>query len=767
MIVSSQLLPQRALACGPIDDSYHFFNLFVPEWIFDKEYSPVLYTTDDYYHIWGEPDYSNDNLDSWMAFFEGQADREALEVILKDTYAEKYSGATREALVNSVLFEGSKLPTARIRAAQDYLLLALELETLANRNKQSWAYEPDTLSGEEANALVSRVETAIQQEKFDYLKERYAYQLMKSYRYTDQIDQAIAVYHNHFTEEGPRSLIHYWALDHLAGLQLQKGEEAKGYYHFLQVFKACRSRRHSAYYSFHIQSEEIWKATYALCESPEDKALMHFLRGSKEGTLGLQDAKEIFSLLGDHEWLRLLVAREVNKLESLNLTHYNEQPVKGLLAELQQNGRLLKNREQEDYAGQLLKFASTVYFNNPDSPFWAVAKGYLEFLLGKFDAARSTLKENEGLEGSFEKIAREIKLAMFIIGQEAADAEEEAFIAREIVEIFDDREARFYTENNNEEFILDLLAHKAEAQGEAIKADFFRRALLSDFKVDPAPGRVDSLLEFVRREEHTPLELLALKHYMGNNMLWDAFLAAADRQLEEFEFQLLDIRGTLLMRNPNQLEEALALFSSLPDHYDFPLKHNPFNMSIADCVWDCPPRTGTSYTRNSFVAKLIEIRDIAGKTNSATDYYLLGNAYYNMSYFGPAYYLMNYFRSAGYYTGYYDCSEALAFYEKAIEYAPGKEFAARACFMAAKAEQNLFFVEKTKEGPGEEEYWWGKYVINDWGYGRGSYEQFQQEIKEDGYRKYFEKLRSEYNDTEYFSRAIRECKYLEYYTRRF
>ena len=76
-----------------------------------------------------------------------------------------------------------------------------------------------------------------------------------------------------------------------------------------------------------------------------------------------------------------------------------------------------------------------------------------------------------------------------------------------------------------------------------------------------------------------------------------------------------------------------------------------------------------------------------------------------MSYFGPAYYVMNYFRSGSYYSGYWDNGQALAYYQKGLQYAPDAESAARYCFMAAKAEQNLFFKYMT-ENQRDDDYWW-------------------------------------------------------------
>lgn len=761
--------PLTAKACGGDEYSYHFFNLFVPEWVLTPEYSPTFYTTHPYFHIWSDQDYNNDNLAEWQAFLKQEANPEALLYILKGGYSEAFYELTRAQAIRQHLFKNSTLPAAQIEAAKQYLLLALDLEKLTDIRNDWWDYQPETLSPEQAAALIVRIETALNQEKYAFLKERYAFQLVKSLRHNQQFEQAIAAYGKYFGKGNPQSIIRYWALDHVAGIQLSNGQPGQAYYNFLTVFKECRSRRNSAYYSFNITTEEDWQATYALCQSQEDRALMHFLRGSKNSTLGLHDLEQVSALLGNHEWLRGLMAREINKLESDNLEFYAEMPIETLMANLAAHGSVLKNQEQAQYAARLQRFAAAVAKQNPTDPFWAAAKAYLEFLGGDFDAARRTLDGSKGMEGAFDKIAREIKLAMLIIQKETFSPQEQDFIAAEIMAIFDDETASFYSERNNQEFILDLLAYRARKAGQHILANCFARQTVWYLKGDPGHAEVEELLRLIRQPQHTALELLALKYFMENRQTWAEFKAALPAAQREFEHIALDIKATLLMRDPSRLEEALAILESLPGKFDYPLDYNPFNMRILDCIHpeDCGRKAGSNFTRYSFLRKLIEIRDIANKTNSSTDYYLLGNAYYNMTWFGPAYHLLNYTRSSAFYAGFYDCSVALDYYEKALQYASKREEAAKICFMAAKAEQNLFFKSKSEEEPGPEEYWWGRYEVPGmYGGHDKEYKAFQREIKTAGYRRYFEQLKKEYRDTDYFKRAIKECRYLEYYVNR-
>lgn len=751
---------RQAQACGDIADNYGFFNLFVPQWLFGEAYSPTFYTAHDYHNIWARPDYASDNLKSWTAFFGKPVNEEVLRKVLYDEYIEGYANVKREVLLTALLFERSLVPIPKQEASIKYLRLALEMESLGNRNTDRWDYDPKTeLSDSDRQALIGRLQEAFEQEKYPYLKNRYAFQLLKAYRYTDRADRAMQFYREYFEPLKDKDLIAYWAMDHYAGLLLGAGKRGAGYHHFLQVFQASPSRRHSAYHSLDITTAEDWSATYALCESPEEKALMHFVRGTKDKVQALEDMKSIFGLLGNHEWLRIVMARELNKLEGENFDYYGERPAERLIEQTGAGQSLLKNQDYQDYAGQLLKFATTAYYNNRGDGFWVVSKAYLEFMLGRMETAKLTLSGSGELSAPHQRIKDEISLVLQLLLQDGPlSVEEDDAIAEQLISIFDDQQTVFSTPYNNQELVLDLLAYRKAEQGQHLLAELLRRRVIQDTKVDPSHAEVDSLLAFVETPGRSLLEALAFKHFTGNDKPWPAFRNNTAAGLRDMRDELLDIKGRLLMREPERLQEAVAIFDALPERFDFPLEHNPFNIGIHDCV-HCPGSTRAAYTRNAFVRKLAEMYELAESTNNPTDFYLLGNAYYNMSYYGPAHYLMSYFRSGVSLHGFYDCSVAFGLYEQAVRYAADKEFAAKACFMAAKAQQNMFFAKKTEENKAKGE-WWSKYEIGGWSNSEVSYETFRAEIKAAGYRAYADRLKADYGGTLFYQQAIRECNYL-------
>ena len=155
----------------------------------------------------------------------------------------------------------------------------------------------------------------------------------------------------------------------------------------------------------------------------------------------------------------------------------------------------------------------------------------------------------------------------------------------------------------------------------------------------------------------------------------------------------------------------------------------------------------------------IKILEGQAKKGSVDAYLKLGNIYYNTSYFGHSWQAMDYHRSSinwsplgfeNYIKEFIqtDCSKAMEYYKKAMEIAEkagNKEMAAKACFLAAKAEQNMLFItEEFKKAD----------RTND-----GLKPFFNPK-----YRTQFDILKNKYKGTQFYKRAIKECYYFNLYT---
>jgi len=173
---------------------------------------------------------------------------------------------------------------------------------------------------------------------------------------------------------------------------------------------------------------------------------------------------------------------------------------------------------------------------------------------------------------------------------------------------------------------------------------------------------------------------------------------------------------------------------------------------------------GKTISKLGFARRLLELHNKVKKDpGGARAWFLLGNAYYNITYFGKSWDLVGYFRSGSYYSGFTDCSRALSYYRKASTLAEDRELKAECLFMMAKCRQNMFDLKYNTEdygyGPGFEK---GKKYIRE-----NEYWKIEQEKQKMGYRQYFDILKYRFGNTRYYQNAIKECEYLRYYASRF
>ena len=376
---------------------------------------------------------------------------------------------------------------------------------------------------------------------------------------------------------------------------------------------------------------------------------------------------------------------------------------------------------------------------------WRIADGYLELLAGDYYAAKKTLKR---IQNSIEdEVLKEQINAMLMVatldGFETADEEME----QTIVEYRKDPLYRKYPDF--EKFTNDKLRHIYKSQGFAGKAYLYDHEV-KDLKYNPEIAVIDELIDLCKKEDRTKLEDALIKKENNTTI----------------ESDLWDMEGTYYL-SQYKLEKALETFRKMArtdrDNY---AHANPFRDMINDCI-NCRVVDTASYNKVEILEKLVELeyKAKADEERGAAYYYEIGTALYNISYFGHAWKVADYFRSGSSWnylkTGQdvfstsksdngnretLNCAMPLYYFDKAYRLARSNELAARAAFMAAKCEQNLFYTTK--------------------GSNYSVYTNIIPYVPDD-YRRYFSVLVSDLQDTEFFEEVIEECLYLQRYAERY
>lgn len=184
---------------------------------------------------------------------------------------------------------------------------------------------------------------------------------------------------------------------------------------------------------------------------------------------------------------------------------------------------------------------------------------------------------------------------------------------------------------------------------------------------------------------------------------------------------------------------------------DYILPANPFNGFIKDCN-DCqhamPQKV--KYSKLSFLEKIKEMEE---KITKGEDVYnnalLVGNAFYNASYFGSirAFYYNRIIGEYGLGVSQENLGillsmqQAKKYYLLAQKHAAIDEQKAKMAYLLAKIERNEFYIQTYFSKP--DNYWQGAWndeiVFKDW--------------------KGFQELRNKYRHTQYYKEVIRECGY--------
>lgn len=737
-------------ACGPIMDDFEGYSFLMPEILTPASpNAPFLTDFQEFYdsYVGAAEAQAQDNVSEWVDIFcQSVSEKDVGKVIyglsLEDMKVLRTATQSKNMNLEPIVRRNSfalHLKKHKCTETMDYLVFAKRCEPHVTAPEDAW--ESPSRNPEAMNKLIEEIRPKINKIKSNYIRLRYAYQLIRLAHYSGNFRQVLVLYEELMPQIRPmESILHYWIMGHRAGAMYSLGQKVEAAYLFSLVFMHCDGKRESAYQSFRIETDEDWEECYRMCKTDEERANLYALRAHAQESKAVEEMIKIYDLNPQNQNLELLLVNEIKKLEKdlLGLDFNDKKRLNKKLHKVPREG-------VGEYVITMRAFANKCGHEKrvlrPE--LWRMAEAYLEFLSGDYYAAeRSFDKLEPTIKDLIVKKQLEVwKLALNIAQYENINDEVEGEVADII------RENKFYSEFKDfPDYLNDKLAHEYAREGRPGKS-FRMNHTITDLKANPQKAIVDDLLEICRKEKPTRFER--------------AIIATKDGGVITNE--LLDLLGSILL-GQGKPEAALEAFKALPrTEWNNTLLY-PFRDSLTDCV-SCIPVDSTSYyNKVSLLEKIFELeyQAKADYHNSSSYFYKIGLAYYNMSYYGSAWEAMDYFRSGAnweyardevfqkaYYPygnrEFHDCSRALFYFEKAIELAQDRELAARACFMAARCEQKRYFASKDSD-----------------------YSPYSNEIPNlpDEYKHHYNLLLSEYNETAFYKLAVQECKFFAAYARR-
>lgn len=616
----------------------------------------------------------------------------------------------------------------------EYLIFAKRCEPHVTARKR-WDDTPADRTG--MRDLIRLGKVAFMDTESHYFRLRYAYQIIRLAHYLKDYDQTLELYDFLMPKvDNDPSILEYWIEGHRAGALMGQGERVEASYIFSRIFEKCPSKRESAYRSFDIRTDEEWKALNLMCANDHERAVLHVLRANSENSRLISEMWDIYNYEPQNRQLEYLALRELQRLE------------KDLLGQEFNDNRRANQRYfgiPRPIAGErvieLQSFVRTILEQNRIArpEFWKLLEGYLELLAGDYYFARQTFEDlaettrNDTIEHQLQVWETVLQILELEPPVEEAEKKASSIYSSKIYPQYPDMA----------DFMRDRFTQLYKSSGSVGKS-FISQYSLEDLQLNPQMDVIDDLLRIIQQPQRNRFEKSMVEKANGTTIAPE----------------LLDLKSSLLLYQ--NLPEAAVETLKEVDRSDWdnldpePGIYAPFVDRINDCVNCILPDSLTRYNKGELIEELLDMeyraRAEESRNRAAYLYYRMGLAYYNITYFGPAWQILDEFRSGAsikqHRQGsenlviptikseqgnfeFMNCSRARYLFQRARILADNKELAAMATFWEAKCEQNEFYVYGT---PGT--------------------------VKP---HSAFDILIDNFGDTQFFLRAVQECRYLEAY----
>jgi len=274
------------LACaGDWGPDYGTSN-FTPEAFVDSGYKPFFYSNLFYYGISYDTEHNfrfySSNTTDWHTYMGVPVDRGEVAHLLNVASASsidslyRYLTGKEKALPLSLQpLQLLKKTNKKVTSFISYLSLAKKCEAFAVNNLEyGWDYESKK---KPANINTSQLNDELLQEftktKDAFIKERYWFQLVRSYFFNEPSQKAIDFFE--INEKAfPKNELYYRTLAYAAGAYYKLKNYSKANYYYSRTYDGCAALKTVAHFSFHPQEETDWKTTLTMCANNDEKATL-------------------------------------------------------------------------------------------------------------------------------------------------------------------------------------------------------------------------------------------------------------------------------------------------------------------------------------------------------------------------------------------------------------------------------------------------------------------------------------------------------------
>lgn len=723
-----------ACAGGDWDYSGEYNTNFTPETFVNMQYEPLFLTESLFYsENLGNANtrFDEEVSGDWTAYLNGKIDQDNINYFMGSV------GKADAGRMYDFIFQNKSSKEAqawakkmdvkdkKVKGFFEFLHYGQVTDQFST-DEDAWDYEEKDLKRMDDAPFIQSLEKKYKSTNDEFLKNRYWFQVIKAYFYSKNRGGGVDFFEK--TENSqPKNTLYYRALSYAAGITGRMGNRAKSNYMYSQVFDKCPKLQTVAVFCFTPKEEKDWNDAFSYAKTTDEKVALWAIQGYyTDAERGIEN---IFNLNPKSDYLEFLLARLVNQEELKVNKEFKNQTV-------QENKKAIRDTISKTAVSLIDRIAQSGKVQKPY--LWNCAAGYLQTLDGNFAKADSYFSKAESEMPKTDLALKQLRLLKFVNKLSKLDQitkkDEDALVADLNWLYFElprkEGDESKFRYRNAIEWSKSYIASLYLSQKNLMMAELFVRQ--DDFYY--SDSRLLEIKAFLNKTGKTPFEEIARDVYPIKVTQISTFQAVVSTYKDKINDAIK------LMEEAGKGSELLA---------------NPFNGNIQDCH-DCDfvAYQKKKYTPLTMLQTMKVMKESIGKNEDVyTNALLLGNAFYNITHYGNARTfhegdILGYGVCPVDFTEKYrslitDCSKAKMYYEMAFKAAQNDEQRARAQYMIAKCERNLYYNEIFKS----EDYCWSI---------EGNGISF---LEWSG----FKNLKNNYSTTKYYQDVIRECGYFRTY----
>lgn len=686
---------QISFACGwSISPESSRLSLFKAQREGFFKLTPFYYSADAYYSTNTVSAVDQEmNCLEWKKKLGNQIDPKDVHTILYNTDGEQFETAfetksLKKTFDKNTFIEALLLP--KNKAFLNYILFAKKLEYNSNTDVKWESWEQIGYGSKDHKlADVGDFEKKIKATKDAFLKQRYAFLILRYSFYSEDKNEVSRLYDTYFTEN-KNTILEPWALYYKAlcieNLPLQN-------YLLTKVFASCEEK------SFAVLQHYNWKLTaetLALAQNDEERSVILSIESFRNPAPDFKTIEEVYKLSPNSINLSFLIGREINKLEDWIFTpQYTNNGSPSVTFEGNNWYDNYAKAKEENFNKDILHLRELKYFliaireqtSGEQKDYVTAAIAQLCFIDDEIDLGKKYTNMISDKANASIQMQKNIQLALVALKQDDLKSEK---VQNQIFKYFDSVESLVETDYGlfknlyslyriaSEDFAKQgdrvtagLLMMKSDIKNEGVYSGYdnpYFYSYVGYFDRSATVDDIDRLIALQQKKDKTPFEKYICSGTIAPNINY-----------------YKDLKGTIAFRN-NDLELAYTTFSSMPKdfwdkNYEYKnyLNENPFTPKILQK--DKERKFDYHFNKADFIAKLIQLK----KQNTATSNLQLAHAYFNVSYLGNSWMMVAYDWTSGesyidyvygdnselektYQKGnYYSLTMAKMYYEKALK----------------------------------------------------------------------------------------------------